>query len=108
VLDDDGRRGTAINSMTAGGCVISGALVRESLLFSDVRVEERSLLRASVVLPRVTVGRNCVIQRAILDEGCVVPDGTQIGVDRAHDAGRFEVTEGGVVLVTPDMLGETV
>jgi glucose-1-phosphate adenylyltransferase len=108
VLDDDGRRGTAINSMTAGGCVISGALVRESLLFSDVRVEERSVLRASVVLPRVTVGRNCVIQRAILDEGCVVPDGTQIGVDLAHDAGRFEVTEGGVVLVTPDMLGETV
>jgi glucose-1-phosphate adenylyltransferase len=108
VLDDDGRRGTAINSMTAGGCVISGALVRESLLFSDVRVEERSVVRSAVVLPRVTVGRNCVIQRAILDEGCVVPDGTQIGVDRAHDAGRFEVTEGGVVLVTPDMLGETV
>jgi glucose-1-phosphate adenylyltransferase len=102
--DDDGRRGTAINSMTAGGCIISGAMVRESLLFSDVHVEERSFVYRSVLLPRVVVGRGCTIQRAILDEGCVVPDGTQIGVDRALDAARFEVTEQGVVLVTAAML----
>ncbi len=106
ILDEDGRRGMAVNSMVAGGCIISGALVRESLLFSDVRVEERSVVQASVVLPRVSVGRNCVVQRAILDEGCVVPDGTQIGVDLAADARRFEVTDKGVVLVTPDMLRE--
>ena len=105
--DDDGRRGTALNSMVAGGCIISGALVRESLLFSDVRVDERTVVHASVVLPRVTVGRNCVIQRAILDEGCVVPDGMRIGVDLGADARRFEVTERGVVLVTPDMLRAT-
>jgi glucose-1-phosphate adenylyltransferase len=104
VLDEDGRRGTAINSLVAGGCIISGALVRQSLLFSDVHVEERSVVHTSVVLPDVTVGRNCVIQRAILDEGCMVPDGTRIGVDLAADAGRFEVTERGVVLVTPEML----
>ncbi len=104
VLDDDGRRGTAINSMVAGGCIVSGASVRESLLFSDVRVEERSLVHASVLLPNVHVGRNCVIQRAIVDEGCDVPDGTHIGVDLGADAKRFEVTEKGVVLVTPDML----
>jgi len=104
VLDDDARRGTAINSLVAGGCIISGALVRESLLFSDVHVEERSIVQASVVLPHVSVGRNCVIRRAILDEGCVVPDGTRIGVDVAADKRRFEVTERGVVLVTPDML----
>jgi glucose-1-phosphate adenylyltransferase len=104
VLDDEDRRGTAINSLVAGGCIISGALVRESLLFSDVHVEERSVVHASVVLPHVTVGRNCVIQRAILDEGCQVPDGTQIGVDLVADARRFEVTERGVVLVTPAML----
>ena len=104
VLDDDARRGTAINSLVAGGCIISGALVRESLLFSDVHVEERSVVQASVVLPHVTVGRNCIIRRAILDEGCVVPDGTRIGVDAASDTRRFEVTERGVVLVTPDML----
>jgi glucose-1-phosphate adenylyltransferase len=64
------------------------------------------VVQASVVLPRVTVGRDCVVQRAILDEGCVLPDGTQIGVDLAADARRFEVTDKGVVLVTPDMLRE--
>jgi glucose-1-phosphate adenylyltransferase len=106
ILDEDGRRGMAVNAMVAGGCIISGALVRESLLFSDVRVEERSVVQASVVLPRVSVGRDCVVQRAILDEGCVVPDGMQIGVDLAADKARFEVTDKGVVLVTPDMLRE--
>ncbi len=104
VLDEESRRGTAINSLVAGGCIISGAQVRESLLFSDVHVEERSIVQASVVLPHVSVGRNCVIHKAILDEGCVVPDGTRIGVDVAADRRRFEVTERGVVLVTPDML----
>ena len=106
--DDDGRRGMAINSMVSGGCIISGALVRESLLFSDVRVDERSVVQAAVVLPHVTIGRNCVVGRAILDEGCVVPDGMQIGIDLVADARRFEVTERGVVLVTPDMLRATV
>jgi glucose-1-phosphate adenylyltransferase len=105
VLDDaEGRRGCAINSMVSGGSIISGALVRESLLFSDVRVEERSLVEASVLLPHVTVGRNCVIRRAIVDEGCDIPDGTKIGVDPAEDRRRFEVTAKGVVLVTPEML----
>jgi glucose-1-phosphate adenylyltransferase len=104
VLDEDGRRGTAINSLVSGGCIISGALVRQSLLFSDVHVDERSVVHTAVVLPQVTIGRDCVIQRAIIDEGCVIPDGTRIGVDLAADAGRFEVTERGVVLVTPEML----
>jgi glucose-1-phosphate adenylyltransferase len=90
--------------MIAGGCIVSGALVRESLLFSDVRVEERSLVQASVVLPHAVIGRNCVVQRAIIDEGCEIPDGTKIGVDLVADAKRFEVTERGVVLVTPEML----
>jgi glucose-1-phosphate adenylyltransferase len=104
VLDEDGRRGMAVNSMIAGGCIVSGALVRESLLFTDVRVEERSVVHAAVILPHVSIGRNCVIQRAIVDEGCEIPDGTKIGVDLAADAKRFEVTERGVVLVTPEML----
>jgi glucose-1-phosphate adenylyltransferase len=108
ILDEEGRRGMAVNSMVAGGCIISGALVRESLLFTDVRVEERSTVRASVVLPRVSVGRGCVVQRAILDEGCVLPDGAQIGVDLVADARRFEVTDKGVVLVTPEMLREPI
>jgi glucose-1-phosphate adenylyltransferase len=104
VLDEDGRRGTAINSMVSGGCIISGAVVRESLLFSDVRVEEGSSIYRSVVLPHAEIGRGCVIANAIIDEGCEIPDGMHIGRDRGADAHRFHVTENGVVLVTPDML----
>jgi glucose-1-phosphate adenylyltransferase len=104
ILDEDGRRGMAINSMVSGGCIISGAVVRESLLFSDVRVEERSTIQRSVILPHAEIGRSCIIHGAIVDEGCEIPDGTNIGVDRAADARRFHVTEKGVVLVTPDML----
>jgi glucose-1-phosphate adenylyltransferase len=104
ILDEDGRRGVAINSMVSGGCIISGASVRESLLFSDVRVDEGSSIQSSVILPHVEIGRGCVVRGAILDEGCEIPDGMTIGVDRAADAARFHVTDKGIVLVTPDML----
>src|SRR6202789_966407 len=104
ILDEDGRRGVAINSMVSGGCIISGAVVRESLLFSDVRVDEGSSIQSSVILPHVEIGRGCVVRGAILDEGCEIPDGMIIGVDRAADASRFHVTDKGVVLVTADML----
>jgi glucose-1-phosphate adenylyltransferase len=104
VLDEEGRRGTAINSVISGGCIISGAVVRSSLLFSDVRIDERSSINRSVILPHVEIGSSCVIEGAILDEGCEVPNGMKIGVDREADAKRFHVTEKGVVLVTADML----
>lgn len=104
VLDDDGRRGTAINSMVAGGCIISGATVRESLLSFNVSVEERSSVHRSVVLPHVAIGRNCRIEHAIVDEGVVIPDGVTIGCDHEADRRRFHVTEQGVVLVTREML----
>ncbi len=104
VLDEDGRRGEAINSLVSGGCIISGATVRESLLFFNSHLEERSEVYRSVLLPHVRIGRNCRISKAILDEGCVVPDGTRIGENLALDAERFHVTERGVVLVTPEML----
>ena len=104
VLDEEGRRGTAINSMVSGGCIISGAVVRESLLFSNVRVEERTNIYRSVILPNAEIGRNCIIRGAIVDDGGEIPDATTIGVDREADARRFHVTEKGVVLVTPDML----
>ncbi len=106
VLDEVGRRGTAVDSMVSGGCIISGAHVNQSLLFSSVRVEERSTIARAVVLPNVKIGAGCVVDRAILDENCEIPDGMQIGVDRATDAARFHVTDNGVVLVTPDMLAK--
>ncbi len=104
VLDEDGRRGMAINSMVAGGSIISGATVRNSLLFSDIRVEDSTLIDGAVLLPGISIGRGCNLKRCILDEGCVVPDGMQIGVDPTMDQKRFYVTKHGVVLVTPDML----
>jgi glucose-1-phosphate adenylyltransferase len=104
VLDEDGRRGTAINSVVSGGCIISGAVVRSSLLFSDVRVDERSSINRSVILPHVEIGTSCVIEDAIVDEGCEIPSEMKIGVNREADAKRFHVTEKGVVLVTADML----
>jgi glucose-1-phosphate adenylyltransferase len=104
VFDEDDRRGSAIDSMVSGGCIISGSRVSNSLLFSSVRVHDRSSIDRSVILPRVRVGENCVIERAIVDEGAVVPDGTRIGVDPVADAERFYVTEDGIVLVTSAML----
>jgi glucose-1-phosphate adenylyltransferase len=108
ILDEDGRRGMAINSIVSGACIISGAVINQSLLFSNVRVDERSSVYRSVILPNVKIGTGCTIRQAILDEGCEVPDGMQIGVDRGADAARFHVTEGGVVLVTPEMLQRSI
>ena len=104
ILDEDSRRGLAINSMVSAGCVISGAAVRESLLFSNVRVEERSTIERAVILPNTRIGAGCVIRNAIIDEGSEIPDGMSIGVDREADAERFLVTDKGVVLVTAEML----
>ncbi|HEX7417012.1 MAG TPA: hypothetical protein VF315_03070, partial [Steroidobacteraceae bacterium] len=104
VLDEEGRRGVAINSMISGGAIVSGALVRGTLLFSNVRIDERSRIERSVVLPNVSIGKDCIITNAILDEGCEIADGARIGIDLVADARRFHVTEKGVVLVTADML----
>jgi glucose-1-phosphate adenylyltransferase len=104
ILDDDRRRGHAINSMVSGGCIVSGASVRESLLFSSVMVDEGTDIFRSVVLPRVEVGRSCIIHNAIIDEGCIIPHGTVIGRDEETDRQHFHVTDNGVVLVTPAML----
>jgi glucose-1-phosphate adenylyltransferase len=106
VFDDDDRRGQAIDSMVSGGCVVSGATVRHSLLFSQVRVNSYSVVQDSVILPEVNIGRNCRITKAIIEKGCEVPEGTVIGENRADDEKRFHVSEGGVVLVTSDMLGQ--
>lgn len=106
VFDDEDRRGMAVDSMVSGGCLISGATVRHSLLFSNVKVSSYSVVEDSVVLPNVTVGRNCRITRAVIDKGCILPDGTVIGENRKEDEERFYVSPGGVVLVTPEMLGQ--
>jgi len=106
VFDDKERRGMAVDSMVSGGCVISGATVRHSLLFSNVKVNSFSVLQHAVVLPGVEIARNCRVQNAVIDKGCHIPEGSVIGEDPDKDAERFHVTPGGVVLVTPEMLGQ--
>ena len=106
VFDEAGRRGMALDSMLSGGCIVSGATVRHSLLFSDVWVDEGSRVEDTVVLPHARIGRNCRIARAIINTGCRIADGTVIGEDAAADAERFEMSRDGVALVTRDHLGQ--
>jgi len=103
VQDETGRRGMAISSMVSGGCIIEGATVRNSLLFSNVHVGEGSALDRSVVLPDAQIGPDCRLRRVVVDENCVIPGGTVIGENHGDDRKRFYVTRRGVVLVTPDM-----
>jgi glucose-1-phosphate adenylyltransferase len=103
--DDDGRRGMAVDSTVSGGCIISGATIRKSLLFSKVCVREYSLIEESIILPGVTIGQHCKIKHAIIDRSSVIPDGLRIGYDVQEDRNNgFRITEKGVVLVTRDMI----
>ena len=105
VWDSDNRRGQAINSVVSGGCIISGSLLKRSLCFSNVRVHSYSYIEEAVMLPNVEVGRHCTIKKVVLDRGCIIPEGMEIGVNHEHDRARgFRVSSAGVVLVTPDML----
>lgn len=106
IFDDEERRGTAVDSMVSGGCIISGAQVRHSLLFSNVKVNSFTTLEDAVILPEVDIGRHCRIKRVVIDKGCQIPEGTVIGEDPEEDAKRFHVTPGGIALVVPEMLGQ--
>ncbi len=108
IFDDDDRRGMAIDSMVSGGCIISGATINHSLLFSNVVVNDYSRVDSSVILPEVTIGKNCKVNHAVIDKGCQIPDGMEIGVDEEEDKSRFFVSPNGVVLVTPEMLGQVI
>ena len=105
VFDGAGRRGLAVDSLVSGGCIVSGATIRRSILFNGVLVAEGSLVEDSVVLSNVGIGRGVVLRRTIIDRRCVLPDGFKAGVDPVHDRARFHVTERGICLVTPDLLG---
>jgi glucose-1-phosphate adenylyltransferase len=104
VFDDDDRRGTAVDSMVSGGCIISGATVRRSLLFSNCRVNSYARTGEAVLLPEVDVGRHVRLTKVVVDRGCRIPEGLVIGEDPALDARRFTRSDGGVTLVTAEML----
>ena len=106
VFDQDGRRGMAVDSLVAGGCIISGATVERSLLFSNVRVHSYCAIRDSVILPSVEIGRHAVLNRVVVDKLCKIPPGLVAGMDPDQDRKRFFVTDKGVTLITPEMLGQ--
>ncbi len=108
VFNDEGRRGMAVDSVVSGGCIISGAAVYRSLLFSNVRVDDYSRVEDSVILPDATVEHHCVLRHCVVDKRCVLPAGLQVGVDPEEDRRRFHVSEKGVTLITPEMLGQKV
>jgi glucose-1-phosphate adenylyltransferase len=107
-LDSPDPRGQALDAIVSSGCVVSGAAVIQSLLFTNVVVERGSIVEDSIVLPDVTIGRNVRLRRAVVDKFCLLPDGFSAGLDAAADAERFHVTSGGIVLITPEMLGQPV
>ena len=104
VFDNDDRRGMAVDSLVSGGCVVSGSLVRRSLLFSQVRVNSYSSIEQSVILPECTIGRNVRLNKVVVDGGCKIPDGLVVGEDPVEDAKRFYRSEGGVTLIYQDDL----
>ena len=108
VFDDEGRRGMAVDSLVSGGDIISGSTVKRSLLFSKVNVHSYAVVEDSVILPGVDIGRGAKLRRVVIDKHCRIPPGMTIGFDADEDRKRFQVSEKGVTLVTPEMLGQSV
>ena len=106
VFDLEGRRGAAVDSMVSGGCIVSGSTVRNSLLFNSVRVHSYCSINETVILPEVEIGRGAMLARAVIDQGTKIPPGLRAGLDPEEDRKRFHVTEKGVTLITPAMLGQ--
>ena len=106
VFDDDNRRGQALDSMVSGGCIISGATIRRSLLFSNVQVRSFGVIEDSVILPNVDIGRHARLRNVVVEKNCVIPEGLRVGFDPEEDSKQFHVTKKGITLITPEMLGQ--
>ena len=104
VFDDEGRRGEAIDSLISGGCILSGARVKRSVISFMTRIQSHTLVKDSVILPKVQIGKHCRITRAIVDRETIIPDNTVIGEDLEEDKKHYYVSEQGIVLVTQERL----
>ncbi len=104
VHDEDGRRGQAVSSLVSGGCIVSGASLRRTLLFTGVRVNSYAHIEGTVILPYADVGRGARLSRVIVDAGVQIPEGLVVGEDPELDAKRFRRTEKGVCLITQPMI----
>jgi glucose-1-phosphate adenylyltransferase len=102
VFGEPGRTGMAINSIVSGGCIVSGAVVRNSVLSQDVRVNSYSEVDSSIIFTHVNIGRHCRIKKAIIDRDVHLPEGTVIGYDPSDDRKNYFVTPSGLTVVTRD------
>lgn len=100
----DGRRGQAVSSLVSGGCIISGASLRNSLLFTGVHMHSFASIEGTVVMPYVDIGRAARLHNVIVDRGVRIPEGLVVGEDPIADAKRFRRTDSGVCLITQEML----
>jgi glucose-1-phosphate adenylyltransferase len=102
VFAESGRMGTALDSLVSNGCIVSGGMVKNSVLSPDVRINSYSEVDKCILFSHVSVGRRCRIRKAILDRDVHIPEGTTIGYDAEADRQRYFVTEGGITIVTRD------
>ncbi len=102
VFAETGRTGTAVDSIVSSGCIVSGGIVKNSVLSPDVRVNSYSEIDACILFSHVNVGRRCRIRKAIIDRDVHIPEGTTIGYDPEADRQRYFVTESGITVVTRD------
>ena len=103
VFGEPGRTGMAINSVISQGCIISGAVVRNSILSQDVRVNSYADIDSSIIFTHTNIGRHCRIKRAIIDRDVHLPEGTVIGFDPEQDRKNYFVTPSGLTVVTRDL-----
>jgi glucose-1-phosphate adenylyltransferase len=104
VHDEPGRRGSAISSLVSGNCIVSGAALNRTLLFTGCRVNSYANLDHAVVLPEVTVNRRAQLKNVVVDRGVIIPEGLVVGEDPELDAKRFRRTESGICLITQPMI----
>ncbi len=104
VHDTPGRRGRAVGSLVSGGCIISGAALANTLLFTNVHVHSYARIESAVILPNADIGRGARLTRVIIEKGVRIPPGLIVGEDPVADAQRFRRTEKGVCLITQPMI----
>ena len=104
VHDENGRRGEAISSLVSGGCIISGALLRRTLLFTGVHVHSYATVENALILPDADIGRGARLRNVIVEKGVRIPPGLVVGEDADDDARRFSRSEKGICLITPSMI----
>uniref|UniRef100_A0A2A3JXJ8 Glucose-1-phosphate adenylyltransferase n=1 Tax=Alloyangia mangrovi TaxID=1779329 RepID=A0A2A3JXJ8_9RHOB len=104
IHDEEDRRGSAVSSLIAGGCIVSGTEIRESLLFTKVHTNSYASLERVVLLPNVYVSRHVRLTNTVVNRGVHIPEGLVVGEDPEEDAKWFRVTPGGVTLITQGML----